>query len=165
MRERKLEVVLLAVSTIISILLITMISFVIMSLVKDIPGRELRYGVAMPVFSRITINGDTLNYMNIAKLIALEILVFKAPVLGYILTGDEIKSALLCMLPAMLWGVMAWSSFKITPINDEVILMLMSAFIHTIVSMLLYLKYLHNDWCDFDDEEYIEDDDLFDLYD
>ena len=165
MRERKLEVVLLAVSTIISILLITMISFVIMSLVKDIPGRELRYGVAMPVFSRITINGDTLNYMNIAKLIALEILVFKAPVLGYILTGDEIKSALLCMLPAMLWGVMAWSSFKITPINDEVILMLMSAFIHTIVSMLLYLKYLHNDWCDFDDEEDIEDDDLFDLYD
>lgn len=161
MRERRLEILFLAVRTIISIILITMISFVIMSLVKDIPGREIKYGAAMPVFSRIIINGDTLDYMNIAKLIAIEILVFKAPVLGYILTGDEIKSALLCMLPAMLWGVLVWSSFKITPINDEVILMLMSAFIHTIVSMLLYLKYLHNDWYDLDDDE---DDDLVDLY-
>lgn len=153
MRESKLEIIILGVRTIISIILITMISFVIMSLVKDIPGRELKYGAAMPVFSRIIINGDTLNYMNIAKLIAIEILVFKVPVLGYILTGDEIKSALLCMLPAMLWGVLAWSSFKITPINDEVILMLMSAFIHTIVSMLLYLKYLHNDWFDLDEDD------------
>ena len=93
MRERKLEIVFLGVRTIISIILITMISFVIMSLVKDIPGRELKYGAAMPVFSRIIINGDTLNYMNIAELITLEVLVFKAPVLGYILTGDEIKSA------------------------------------------------------------------------
>ena len=153
MRESKLEIIILGVRTIISIILVTMISFVIMSLVKDIPGRELKYGAAMPVFSRIIINGDTLNYMNIAKLIAIEILVFKAPVLGYILTDDEIKSALLCMLPAMLWGVLAWSSFKITPINDEVILMLMSAFIHTIVSMLLYLKYLHNDWFDLDEDD------------
>ena len=39
MRERKLEIVFLGVRTIISIILITMISFVIMSLVKDIPGR------------------------------------------------------------------------------------------------------------------------------
>lgn len=158
MRERKLEIVFLGVRTIISIILITMISFVIMSLVKDIPGRELKYGAAMPVFSRIIINGDTFNYMNIAELITLEVLVFKAPVLGYILTGDEIKSAPLCMLPAMLWGVLAWSSFKITPINDEVILMLLSALIHTIVSMLLYLKYLHNDWfnLDEDDEDYEE---------
>ena len=158
MRERKLEIVFLGVRTIISIILITMISFVIMSLVKDIPGRELKYGAAMPVFSRIIINGDTLNYMNIAELITLEVLVFKAPVLGYILTGNEIKSAPLCMLPAMLWGVLAWSSFKITPINDEVILMLLSALIHTIVSMLLYLKYLHNDWfnLDEDDDDYEE---------
>ena len=157
MRERKLEIVFLGVRTIISIILITMISFVIMSLVKDIPGRELKYGVAMPVFSRIIINGDTLNYMNIAELITLEVLVFKAPVLGYILTGDEIKSAPLCMLPAMLWGVLAWSSFKITPINDEVILMLLSALIHTIVSMLLYLKYLHNDWFNLDEDDDYEE--------
>ena len=164
MRERKLEIVFLGVRTIISIVLITMVSIIIMSLVKDIPSRELRYGAAMPVFSRIIINGSSLNYMNIAKLIALEIFVFKAPVLGFILTGDEIKSALLCMLPAMLWGIMALSSFRITPINDEVILMLMSAFIHSIVSMLHYLKYLHNDWFDLDDFEDTEDDDLFDLY-
>ena len=157
MRERKLEIVFLGVRTIISIILITMISFVIMSLVKDIPGRELKYGAAMPVFSRIIINGDTLNYMNIAELITLEVLVFKAPVLGYILTGDEIKSAPLCMLPAMLWGVLAWSSFKITPINDEVILMLLSALIHTIVSMLFYLKYLHNDWFNLDEDEDYEE--------
>lgn len=157
MKERKLEIVFLGVRTIISIILITMISFVIMSLVKDIPGRELKYGVAMPVFSRIIINGDTLNYMNIAELITLEVLVFKAPVLGYILTGDEIKSAPLCMLPAMLWGVLAWSSFKITPINDEVILMLLSALIHTIVSMLLYLKYLHNDWFNLDEDDDYEE--------
>ena len=157
MRERKLEIVFLGVRTIISIILITMISFVIMSLVKDIPGRELKYGVAMPVFSRIIINGDTLNYMNMAELITLEVLVFKAPVLGYILTGDEIKSAPLCMLPAMLWGVLAWSSFKITPINDEVILMLLSALIHTIVSMLLYLKYLHNDWFNLDEDDDYEE--------
>ena len=157
MKERKLEIVFLGVRTIISIILITMIYFVIMSLVKDIPGRELKYGVAMPVFSRIIINGDTLNYMNIAELITLEVLVFKAPVLGYILTGDEIKSAPLCMLPAMLWGVLAWSSFKITPINDEVILMLLSALIHTIVSMLLYLKYLHNDWFNLDEDDDYEE--------
>ena len=157
MRERKLEIVFLGVRTIISIILITMISFVIMSLVKDIPGRELKYGAAMPVFSRIIINGDTPNYMNIAELITLEVLVFKAPVLGYILTGDEIKSAPLCMLPAMLWGVLAWSSFKITPINDEVILMLLSALIHTIVSMLLYLKYLHNDWFNLDEDDDYEE--------
>ncbi len=157
MKERKLEIVFLGVRTIISIILITMISFVIMSLVKDIPGRELKYGVAMPVFSRIIINGDTLNYMNMAELITLEVLVFKAPVLGYILTGDEIKSAPLCMLPAMLWGVLAWSSFKITPINDEVILMLLSALIHTIVSMLLYLKYLHNDWFNLDEDDDYEE--------
>ena len=157
MKERKLEIVFLGVRTIISIILITMISFVIMSLVKDIPCRELKYGVAMPVFSRIIINGDTLNYMNIAELITLEVLIFKAPVLGYILTGDEIKSAPLCMLPAMLWGVLAWSSFKITPINDEVILMLLSALIHTIVSMLLYLKYLHNDWFNLDEDDDYEE--------
>ena len=163
MRERRLEIVFLAVRTIISIILITMISFVIMSLVKDIPGRELKYGAAMPVFSRIIINGDTLNYMNISKLIAIEILVFNAPVLGYILTGDEIKSAPLCMLPAMLWGVLAWSSFKITPINDEVILMLMSAFVHSIVSILLYLKFLHNDWLDLDEDDDYEEFD-YDLW-
>lgn len=61
------------------------------------------------------------------------------------------------MLPAMLWGVLAWSSFKITPINDEVILMLLSALIHTIVSMLLYLKYLHNDWFNLDEDEDYEE--------
>lgn len=87
MRERKLEIVFLGVRTIISIILITMISFVIMSLVKDIPGRELKYGAALPVFSRIIINGDTLNYMNIAELITLEVLVFKAPSTGLYIDG------------------------------------------------------------------------------
>lgn len=119
--------------------------------------RVIALNPALPIFSRILVSGNGLNYKNIVEFIIIMIIVFMAPGICYRLTGDEYKSSTLCLMPAAMWGIIAYFSYSITPCNDEIIIMLFAAFLHTVVSILMYLRFLYrNVWNpildDYDDD-------------
>ena len=107
----------------------------------------------MPILSRIMINGNELNAENIFFFIILEMEVFLAPIFSYKLTKDEIKSSTLCFSPVIMWGVMAFYSYKLMPVNTEIPVFLLSAFIQSMVSVLFYLRYLNRHLWNVDDDD------------
>lgn len=154
----KLKIAGLTVVICLSLLLIAVTIGALIPLIKADTYRELKYNPAMPITSRIMINGNELNKVNIFFFIILEMEVFLAPIYAYKLTKDEIKSSTLCFSPVIMWGVMAFYSYKLMPVNTEIPVFLLSAFIQSMVSVFFYLRYLNRHlWnVDDDDEDYEE---------
>lgn len=154
----KLKIAGLTVVICLSLLLIAVTIGALIPLIKADTYRELKYNPEMPITSRIMINGNELNAENIFFFIILEIEVFLAPIFAYKLTKDEIKSSTLCFSPVIMWGVMAFYSYKIIPVNTEIPAFLLSAFVQSMVSVFFYLSYLNRHlWnADEDDDDYEE---------
>ena len=158
MNKYKLKIAGLTVVICLSLLLIAVTIGALIPLIKADTYRELKYNPAMPITSRIMINGNELNKVNIFFFIILEMEVFLAPIYAYKLTKDEIKSSTLCFSPVIMWGVMTFYSYRLMPVNTEIPVFLLSAFIQSMVSVFFYLRYLNRHlWnVDDDDEDYEE---------
>lgn len=141
--------------------MIVIITVLLLSCIKDIPSERLQYNPLMPVLSRIILKENGFNYSSIIKFILIGVLVFKTPVIGYWITEDAYKSASLCIMPAISWIVVAAFSYKAAPINKEIPFFLTAAFIHTVLSIIMYLRYLNQNVWDIDDED-IDFDDYYD---
>ena len=154
----KLKIAGLTVVICLSLLLIAVTIGALIPLIKADTYRELKYNPAMPITSRIMISGNELNAENIFFFIILEMEVILAPIYAYKLTKDEIKSSTLCFSPVIMWGVMAFYSYKLMPVNTEIPVFLLSAFIQSMVSVFFYLRYLNKHlWnADEDDDDYEE---------
>lgn len=153
MNKHKLRIAGLTALICLSILLIVVTIGALIPLIKAGTYRELKNNPAMPITSRIMINGNELNTENIFFFVILEIEVFFAPIFAYKLTKDEIKSSILCFSPVLMWGVMTFYSYRLSPINEEIPMFLLSAFIQSVVSIFFYLRYLDRHLWNVDEED------------
>lgn len=144
--------------------MVTVIAILLLGHIKDIPSEMFRYNPSMPVLSRIVLNGSGFNYMNLTKFVLIGMFAFKTPIIGYLLTEDEYKSASLCLMPALCWITMAVFSYKVSPINNEIPFFLIAAFFHTVLSMVMYLRFLNRNVWYIEDEDY-DFDEYYDEYD
>lgn len=80
--------------------------------------RVIALNPALPIFSRILVSGNGLNYKNIIEFIIIMIIVFMAPGICYRLTGDEYKSSTLCLMPAAMWGMTLGIAAEDKPLGD-----------------------------------------------
>lgn len=159
MKKQKIRTITLGIELVVSLLFIVAAVALLIS-VASVEKRPLSYNASLPVFSRIVISTAGLNIISILEFLVIEMITIASPIICFELSGDGYKSASLCLMPVALWGIMAFASYMLAPVNDEIAVFLVSAFLHTIVSIVMYLRHLYkaiwhdDDDCDDESEEY-----------
>lgn len=147
MNKNSIKLIVLVVELIAVFVLTTVVSTVFYSCIRNISTRELAYNPAMPILSRIVVGEAGFNFKEILSFLGLEFLIFSLPKIGFRITCNPKESAYLCLMPVVMWGIMAVFSYQTSKVNNEVPLFIIAAFLQTVVSVVLYIRYLDRYFC------------------